>query len=316
MVNLFIIMFSVKNVIVHRCHPSQLEIFNFSPSEDTYFYSPNGLNEPLIPDKVIKQYDGTHKFVDSPLFNNAGIASFLCEIGKKGLYYLILPEGKIIDQLILSKSEIDLSLYFSGKSLLYSFYNPTEVERLFLDIRIADDERKIYQTIKKNPKDISFPSNEIDRIINSSNQKQIKEKNSSSNKSKEIKHLKAKNWSQVTIELVSDDSILVKAPDFKTKRFNYTDLGMRDDRRGDMPNQLWDMVERLAVNNGKISVDEISLRERSKIEKTIQRMRTHFKTLFGIEGMPINRYSKKHGYVTQFNIKDCRPTSYNQPFLE
>ena len=83
-----------------------------------------------------------------------------------------------------------------------------------------------------------------------------------------------------------------------------------------MPNQLWDMVERLAVNNGKISVDEISLRERSKIEKTIQRMRTHFKTLFGIEGMPLNRYSKKHGYVTQFNIKDCRPTSYNQPFLE
>jgi len=125
-----------------------------------------------------------------------------------------------------------------------------------------------------------------------------------------------KDWPQVTIELVSNDSILVKAPDFKTKRFNYTDLGMRDDRRGDMPNQLWDMVKRLAVNNGEISVDEISFEERRKIEKTIQRMRTHFKTVFGIEGMPINRYSKKHGYVTQFNIKDCRPTSYNQPFLE
>jgi len=93
------------------------------------------------------------------------------------LFHLILPEGKIIDQLILSKSEIDLNIYFSEKSLLYSFYNPTEVERLFLDIRIADDERKIYQTIKSNPKDITFPSNEKDRILNFSKQKKTQKKN-------------------------------------------------------------------------------------------------------------------------------------------
>ncbi len=123
-------------------------------------------------------------------------------------------------------------------------------------------------------------------------------------------------WSNITIELVSEDSILVKAPDFKTKRFNYTDLGMRDGRKGDLPNQLWDMIKYLAMNNGILPTDEISFRSRGKIEKTIQRLRSHFRTVFGIEGMPINRYSKKHGYVTQFNIKDCRPTSYNKPFLE
>jgi hypothetical protein len=159
-------MFSVKNVIVHRCNPSQLEIFNFSPSEDTYFYSPNGLNKPLIPDKVVKQYDGTRKFVDSPLFNSAGIARFPCEIGKKGLYHLILPEGKIIDQLILNKSEIDLSLYFSGKSLLYSFYNLTEVEILFLEIKIVDDDNGLYQKIKSSPKDLSIISAERNRLFN------------------------------------------------------------------------------------------------------------------------------------------------------
>ena len=159
-------MFLVKNSITHRCHPSQLEIFNFSPNEDTYFYSPNGLNEPLIPDKVIKQYDGTRKFVDSPLFNNAGIASFLCEIGKKGLYYLILPEGKIIDQLTLNKSEICLNIYFSDKSLLYSFYNTTSNEQLPLDIKIVDDDNGLYQKIKSSPKDLSIISAERNRLFN------------------------------------------------------------------------------------------------------------------------------------------------------
>ena len=91
---------------------------------------------------------------------------------------------------------------------------------------------------------------------------------------------------------------------------------MRDDRRGDMPNQLWLMIKNLAENNGVLPTDEMTYHRRGKIEKTIQRLRTHFTTLFGIGGMPINRFSKKHGYVTQFNIKDCRPTSYNQPFLE
>ena len=151
-------MFLTKNIIAHRCFTSEYEIFNFSPNEDAYFYSPNGLNESLILDQIIKQDDGTHKLVDSPLFNNAGISSFLCEIGKKGLYILILPEGKIIDQLILSKSEIYLNIYFSEKSLLYSFYNPTSNEQLPLDIKIVDDDNGLYQKIKSSPKDLSIIS--------------------------------------------------------------------------------------------------------------------------------------------------------------
>jgi len=315
-------MFLVKNFVAYRCLPASYEIVNFLPDPETpdevlHYYPVNGLHGiPLIPEQIVEQYKGTHKLVNCSFVNEAGIGSINCNIGKNGLFHLILPEGKIIDQLILSKSEIDLNIYFSEKSLLYSFYNPTEVETLFLDIKIADDERKVYHTIKSNPKDITFPSNEIDRIINSSNQKQIKEKNSSRNKSKENKHLKAKNWSQVTIELVSDDSVRVKVPGMNSKRFNYTDLGMRDSRKGDLPNQLWLMIKNLAENNGVLPTDEMTYHRRGKIEKTIQRLRSHLRSFFGIEGMPINRYSKKHGYVTQFKIKDCRPIDQIQSYLE
>ena len=166
MVNLFIIMFLVKNVISHRCHPLQHEIFNFFPIEDAYFHSPNGLNELLIPDEMIKQYDGTHKFVEFPLFNNAGIDSFLCEIGKKGLYILILPEGKIINQIIIPKNDVHLTIYISDNSLMYHFYNLTSNEQLSLEIKIVDDDNGLYQKIKSSPKDLSIISDEKNRLFN------------------------------------------------------------------------------------------------------------------------------------------------------
>jgi|TARA_B110001454_G_scaffold114708_1_gene107314 hypothetical protein len=176
-------MFLVKNFVAYRCLPASYEVFNYSPDPETpdevlHYYPVNGLHGiPLIPEPIVEQYKGTHKLVNCSFVNEAGIGRIPCDIGKNGLFHLILPEGKIIDQLILSKSEIDSNIYFSEKSLLYSFYNPTEVERLFLDIKIADDERKIYQTIKSNPKDITFPSNEKDRILNFSKQKKTQKKN-------------------------------------------------------------------------------------------------------------------------------------------
>jgi hypothetical protein len=169
-------MFLVKNFVAYRCLPAAHEVFNFSPNEDILIHPPNGLRIPLIPEQIVKQYNGTYKFVELSLFNKAGIGSIPCEISKNGLFYLILPEGKIIDQLRLSNSEIHVNIYISEKSLLYSFYNPTEVETLFLDINIEDDKQKIYQNIKSDPGDITIISNERDRILNSSKKTEVLEK--------------------------------------------------------------------------------------------------------------------------------------------
>jgi len=162
----------VKNFVAYRCLPASYQVFNYSPDPETpdevlHYYPVNGLHGiPLIPEPIVEQYKGTRKSVNCSFVNEAGIGRIPCDIGKNGLFHLILPEGKIIDQLILSKSEIDLSLYFSGKSLLYSFYNPTEVERLFLDIKIVDDDNGLYQKIKSSPKDLSIISAERNRLFN------------------------------------------------------------------------------------------------------------------------------------------------------
>ena len=107
-------MFLVKNFVAYRCLPAAHEVFNFSPNEDIFIHPPNGrLRISLIPEQIVKQYNGTYKFVELSLFNKAGIGSIPCEISKNGLFHLILPEGKIIAQLRLSNSEIHVNIYIS-----------------------------------------------------------------------------------------------------------------------------------------------------------------------------------------------------------
>ena len=120
------------------------------------------------------------------------------------------------------------------------------------------------------------------------------------------------NWNQVSIELVSDDAIVVKAPGFETKRFNYTDLGMRDGRRGDMPTKIWDIIKLLANQNGKITTKEMGFNNRGRIEKTISRLRKKLETAFGIDENSILFNKKGKSFRTVFKITDIRPATVSE----
>ena len=113
-------------------------------------------------------------------------------------------------------------------------------------------------------------------------------------------------WSDLTIELVSDSAIRVSAPDYKTKRFNYTELGMRDGSKGDLPDRLWEMLKEFAMNNGQIIPNSIKFINRSRVEKRTSDLRGLLRIIFGLSNSPILRYHKRKGYITQFIIRDCR----------
>lgn len=160
----------VKKFSVYRCYPSSYEEFNFSPNEDIFVHSHIGLHTHLIPIQVVEQYNDTYNFYDFPLFNMAGIGDIHCKIGIKGLLFLILPKGKIIDQLGRSNSENQVNIYFSEDTVLYSIYNLAKIEWLSLLIKIVNDDRGVYQKIKSNPTDINFIEEEKNRICSSPKQ--------------------------------------------------------------------------------------------------------------------------------------------------
>jgi len=115
-----------------------------------------------------------------------------------------------------------------------------------------------------------------------------------------------KEWKEVSILRVSKDSILIKAGSFSNK-YTYTELGLKDHRKGDMPNRIWLLLMVLAKTNGHIPYEKLTLDLRKKIEKSISDLRRLLKSLTGLSADPIHRFSKKRGYLTKFVIRDERP---------
>ncbi len=141
---------------------------------------------------------------------------------------------------------------------------------------VHENERKIYEkTITENKKLINFP------IIDSS----------------------GLEWKDLSIELMSMNSIRVVIKKTKySKRFEYAELGMKDGRKGDLPNKLWNTLVQFGKYNGLF--ENLSFTGRGKLEKTISRLRVHLRNVFGLEGDPIPFIRKNRSYRTSFNISD------------
>ena len=158
-------MFLVNKIIAHRCYSNSFSVFEF-PKIEIFHHPPNGLKSLLIPDHIIEQYSSTHKIIEKPLFNEAGLTNIRCDLGKNGLYHHILPPSIVMNQVSYNIPETHLNIYVSEDSMLYSFYNPTEQEILIIDAVIGPDTNQIHQKFKDNPKDFSIVATERNRIQN------------------------------------------------------------------------------------------------------------------------------------------------------
>lgn len=114
-------------------------------------------------------------------------------------------------------------------------------------------------------------------------------------------------WEEVTLEVVSKDSIRIRARG-QYQRFMFSDIGFTDKRRGDMPNTRWEVMMELAENEGQISYNMQSTGHylRSEmIPKAIQDIRKLLKEVLHIEDDPFWKYTPEHGYRCKFQIKDA-----------
>ena len=117
-------------------------------------------------------------------------------------------------------------------------------------------------------------------------------------------------WNDLKIELMSESVISFKIinSEIKGLRFSYTDLGMSDKRKTDLPNKMWEILIELIECDGQTSENHMTFQNRSGTEKTISRLRGKLKEITGIEGNPILfiKYPYPKRYETQFKVKDNR----------
>jgi hypothetical protein len=108
-------------------------------------------------------------------------------------------------------------------------------------------------------------------------------------------------WEDITIEIVSKDSIRVVIGDI-SKRYMAHDIGFRDLRKGDLLNQLWELFLTFAENDGKYSW--ASTQKKPGAQKDVQRLKRLLSEFFGINSSPISNYKKGIGWITHFTIRD------------
>lgn len=120
-------------------------------------------------------------------------------------------------------------------------------------------------------------------------------------------HMDGISWDEIFIELVSNDSVKIKARDFN-QELHFSDLGMSDKRSYEKYDRNWELLALFAENNGIVHFDSIHYADsQKKLKKSISNLRKHLNYIFGIDDSPIENYQTNIGYKAKFYIKNSRP---------
>jgi len=108
-------------------------------------------------------------------------------------------------------------------------------------------------------------------------------------------------WENIEIEVISNDSIRVRVGDI-IKRYSGFDIGFTDERKGDLLDHQWGLLQLFAEKNGEVSTHTIGYK--SDLKKPIQTLNRRLRLFFQMNSNPINRYSRESGWTTKFKISD------------
>lgn len=109
------------------------------------------------------------------------------------------------------------------------------------------------------------------------------------------------SWDELQIVFISDERIQVYIKGNAVATFNYTEFGL-EDRRSKKPNGAWMMLLILAKLDRPLNQNNAGGAPWTAVEKRIQEIRAHFKTIFGRTDDPI-LYTEGIGYQPRFEIR-------------
>lgn len=108
------------------------------------------------------------------------------------------------------------------------------------------------------------------------------------------------SWVDVSICFISHDEVEVRAGGTPLGVKSYADMGFKDRRTADEPDQLWATLKMFAKNNGEISWNDQSAS--LIIRSYIKDIRKRLKFLFNIKDDPFEQYKKVKAYRLKFKI--------------
>jgi len=115
-----------------------------------------------------------------------------------------------------------------------------------------------------------------------------------------------KKWEDMTWTFLSNELVRVEAKGI-SKKYNYTDLGFTDRRKGDVPDTRWAILSNFAKNNGEITwKTRITKKEKNTMTAAMRDIRKRLKKAFNINDDPFHSYRETNSYKTKFTIKDER----------
>jgi hypothetical protein len=102
-----------------------------------------------------KKHKLKRKLIDEPIFNKSNITRRILDIGKSGLYFLELRVGYRLADLIVDPDDVIIDIYPGiGGTLIYSFYNNSNKDKVVITTRIEVDDEDMPKKLGMNPKDL------------------------------------------------------------------------------------------------------------------------------------------------------------------
>ncbi|MEW6584950.1 MAG: hypothetical protein AB1442_04985 [Nitrospirota bacterium] len=220
---------------------------------------------------------------------------------------------------VMVASLVQLARYYNNMNEVDFFSRFGEVSRIFeaLDLPVSMGAENIYDLHKRYGKEIQSVLAEQIRL----NAETIASKgiapdsllamvggdliSKSSNKYQKMAFPTPPQttWRDIAIEIISNDSARIKIKNI-TKIYVAAEMGFIDRRKGDLPNQQWDLLVKFAEYDGQLTW--ATRHEKKNTYKTIQNLKQSLRVFFGLSGIPIRSYQKQIGYVTNFKITDRR----------
>ncbi len=126
-----------------------------------------------------------------------------------------------------------------------------------------------------------------------------------------LEHIEDLSWDEITITLISLDSIRITTRDFK-QTYHFSELDMKDRRSSEKADSNWILLSLFAKKNGTVTYTDIdSTGKYSSPKKAIATLQSKLKQLFDLKDNPIEKYKSRVGYIAKFYIKHEIPSQFH-----
>ncbi len=126
-----------------------------------------------------------------------------------------------------------------------------------------------------------------------------------------LDHIEGLSWDEITITLISFESIRIAARDFK-QTYHFSELDMKDRRSSEKADSNWILLSLFAKKNGTVTYTDIdSTQKYSSPKKAVATLQNKLKQLIGLKDNPIDKYKRRVGYIAKFYIKNEVPFQFH-----